>query len=134
METDNIVFSNGNPEFIEFTQNVKKYIQIDDDIRKLREATKIYNKNKSDITQLIINFMNKNGLDDINTNSGKIKCKTGTYKKPLNQKYLLDKLVNYFNNIEKGKTIADFIFNNRETVERITLTRKIDKNKNTIDI
>ena len=71
--------------------------------------------------------MNINQLDNINTNNGKLKCNTRNYKKPLNQKNLSQTLTKFFNDLNKGQAAADFLINNREVVEKTTLTRSVDK-------
>ena len=134
MDTDNIIFTDQNPDFIEFKKNVKKWLELDDDLRKLREATKKFNLIKKELTPLITDFMNKNQVEDVNINGGKLRCKTGKYKKPLSQKSLQQQLANFFGNIDKGKEAADYLNENREKVERITLTRRKDRKKKSVGI
>lgn len=135
MDTGDIVFTDQNPEFIEFKENVRRWLELDDNLRTLREATKKYNNMKKELTPKITDFMNRNEVSDINVNNGKLRCKTGTYKKPLSQKTMQQQLVNFFNNLEKGKQAAEYLLKNRETVERVTLTRRMDKvKKNNLEI
>ena len=129
MDTGDIVFTDQNPDFIEFKENVRRWLELDDNLRKLREATKKYNNMKKELTPQITDFMSRNEVSDINVNNGKLRCKTGTYKKPLSQKIMQQQLVNFFNNLEKGKQAAEYLLKNRETVERVTLTRRKDNAK-----
>lgn len=129
MDNDNMIFSDANPEFIAFKRRIKEWLELDDDCRKLREAVNSRNKRKKELEPLITEFMNTNQLDNINTKNGKLKCNTKNYKKPLNQKNLSTTLTKFFNDLNKAQAAADFLINNREVVEKTTLSRQVDKKK-----
>ena len=48
-------------------------------------------------------------------------------KKPLNQKEIKSKLCDFFNNIKRGEQVASFLLDNREKVERVSLSRIRDR-------
>ena len=73
--------------------------------------------------------LNQNKISDLNTQNGKLQYKATLYKKPLNQKTIQNRLATYFKDIKKGQAIANFLLQNREKVERVSLRRKIDKKK-----
>ena len=125
-----ITFTDQNPEFIEFKQNVKKWLKLDDDIRTLRKAINERNKQKKELTPLITNFMNENKISDLNTKDGKIKYKTSFYKKPLNHKTIQNRLTDFFQDIKKGERATQYLLDNRERVEKTLLSRSIIKKKN----
>lgn len=118
-----------NPEFIEFKRKVKRWISLDDEIRTLRDAVKVRNNEKKELAPFIIDFMKRNEVSDLNTRNGKLKTRTSMYKKPLNQKSIQNKLVDFFNNLDKGKAAAEYLINNRDKEERSTLTRYVNKKK-----
>ena len=118
-----------NPEFIEFKRRVKRWIDLDDEIRTLRDAVKVRNNEKKELAPFIIDFMRRNEVSDLNTRNGKLKTRTSMYKKPLNQKSIQSKLVEFFNNLDKGKAAAEYLINNRDKEERSTLTRYVNRKK-----
>jgi len=118
-----------NPEFIEFKRKVKRWISLDDEIRTLRDAVKVRNNEKKELAPFIIDFMKRNEVSDLNTRNGKLRTRTSMYKKPLNQKSIQNKLVEFFNNLDKGKAAAEYLINNRDKEERSTLTRYVNKKK-----
>jgi len=118
-----------NPEFIEFKRKVKRWIDLDDEIRTLRDAVKVRNNEKKELAPFIIDFMKRNEVSDLNTRNGKLKTRTSMYKKPLNQKSIQNKLVEFFNNLDKGKAAAEYLINNRDKEERSTLTRYVNRKK-----
>lgn len=134
MDDDNMILSDVNPEFIAFKRHIKEWLELDDDCRKLREAVNSRNKRKKELEPMITQFMNRNGVDNINTNNGKLKCKTGNYKKPLSQKNLHSTLTKFFNDMSKAQAATEYLINNRETVERTKLSRQIDKKKKNNDV
>ena len=129
MDTGDIVFTDQNPEFIEFKRKVKRWISLDDEIRTLRDAVKVRNNEKKELAPFIIDFMKRNEVSDLNTRNGKLRTRTSMYKKPLNQKSIQNKLVEFFNNLDKGKAAAEYLINNRDKEERSTLTRYVNKKK-----
>ena len=122
-----------NPLFIEFKNNVRTWLQLDDDLRTLRKAIKERNEKKNKLTPEIIAFMDSNKISDLNTQDGKLKFKCTMYKKPLNQKNIQRKLCDFFKSMKKGEEAAKYLFENREREERYRLTRSISK-KNKLNI
>ena len=129
-ELDNdIQFTDQNPEFVEFKIKVKEWLALDDDIRTLRQAIRERDKKKKELTPLILEFMNQNKISDLNTENGKLQYRSSLYKKPLNQKTIQNRLASFFKDIKKGETVANYLLENRERVERVSLRRRIDKKK-----
>ena len=119
-----------NPLFIEFKNNVRTWLQLDDDLRTLRKAIKERNEKKNKLTPEIIAFMDSNKISDLNTQDGKLKFKCTMYKKTLNQKNIQRKLCDFFKIMKKGEEAAKYLFENREREERYRLTRSISKKNN----
>lgn len=131
-EIDTSVFDNNNIEFIEFKNNVKEWITLDDDITTLQKAIKIRKSKKDELTPKILDFMKDNKVNDLNTNDGSIKFMKSTYTKPLNKKYLISRLGDFFKDLSKGEKVAGYILDNRDKEEKFRIKRVL--NKKTINI
>jgi hypothetical protein len=55
-----------------------------------------------------------------------------TYTKPLNKKYLISRLGDFFKDLSKGEKVAGFILDNRDKEEKFRIKRVV--NKKTINI
>ena len=71
--------------------------------------------------------MRKNKIYNLNTQSGKIKCRTSIRTKSYNNKTLKNALINYFNDVEKGSKACEFLNSNKEKVETFSLSRTVFK-------
>jgi len=134
-QANNIDYSHlndSNQEFMEFKENIKVWLKMDDDIKTLQNALKDIKKKKEEMTPKILSFMKNNELKHLDTNDGKIQYKSSFVAKPLNKKMIINRLGDYFKDFEKGANAAAFILENREKEEKVRLTRSIKKNK--IDI
>ena len=98
-EEDNTeIFNDNNEEFVEFKNNVKDWVTLDDDISTLQKAIKERKKKKDELTPQIMDFMNRFKINDLNTVNGKLKFTKSLYTKPLNKQYLISKLGDFFKN------------------------------------
>uniref|UniRef100_A0A6C0J1C2 Uncharacterized protein n=1 Tax=viral metagenome TaxID=1070528 RepID=A0A6C0J1C2_9ZZZZ len=113
-------------DFNTFKLNVKKYITYDDDIKKIETLLKEKKREKKEITNNILTFMTDYNIEDLNTQTGKLKKSISFTKKPLNKNTIKEKLSQYFNNDLKGNEATLFILNNIEKEKKIRLKR-IDK-------
>ena len=136
-KANNIDYSHlndSNQEFIEFKENIKMWLKMDDDIKTLQNALKEIKKKKEEMTPKILIFMKNNELKHLDTNDCKIQYKSSFVSKPLNKKMIINRLGDYFKDFEKGANAAAFILENREKEEKIRLTRSKRKNKGSLDI
>lgn len=114
-------------EVEEFKKLVHKWLSIDDDIRKLQAAGKELKKQKDELTPEIMEFMNKNNIEDCNTNNGKLKYKTSLHKKPMNRQFIVEKLGVVLNNKGRGEELTQYLFDNREVETKMRLSRTFSK-------
>jgi len=128
-EEDEEIFTDNNPEFIHFKQEVSNWITLDDDIRTLQKALKERRDKKAELTPRILKFMERFKINDLNTNDGKLKFARSLYTKPLNKKYLISRLGDFFRDYTKGEKVAGYIFDNRDKEEKVRLTRVLDRTK-----
>ena len=116
-----------NNDIEEFKVLVHEWLSIDDKIKQLKEAEKKLNEDKKKLNEPILEFMSKNNIEDCNTSSGKLKYVVSEVKKPINRQYLIDKLGVFFKNTQKSEEITAFLFDSRETEQKVNLRRSIIK-------
>ena len=110
-----------------FKEKVKKYLNLDNDIRKLEKIVREKKQAKKKLTELILTFMGDYNIEDMTTGNGKLTRSVSYTKKPLNKETLKSKLGEYFKNYEKGEEIANYIIEKRDKEERVRLKRFIKK-------
>ena len=115
------------PDFIDFKEDVKTWLKLDDDIKTLNDAIKERKSKKTEITPRLLDFMEKHNINDLNTNDGHLKFQKSLRSKPLSKKYLLDRLGFYFKSEMKGEKVVNFIYNNREKSETSNIKRVYPK-------
>jgi hypothetical protein len=126
---DPLVFSDTNPEFVNFKQNVKDWVTLDDDIKTLQEAIKKRKKRITELTPLILDFMKRFNINDLNTQNGQLRYTTSLLAKPVNKNFLLSKLGEFFKDNEKSQVLTTYIYDNRIKEEKVKLKRVIEKKK-----
>lgn len=122
-DDNDTVFSQNNPEFVEFKEYVKEWILLDDDISTLQKAIKERRDKKNLLTPSIIDFMNRFEINDLNTNNGKLKCSKTMRTKPLNKEFLLTRLSDYFRDLKKGEKALNFLMTDRPKEPKFSLRR-----------
>lgn len=126
---DNYYLDDNDPDFIEFKENAKLWLKLDDDIKKLNDAIKERKNKKNEITPTLLDFMESHNINDLNTSDGNLKFHKSLRSKPLSKKYLINRLGDFYKNMNKGEKIVNFIYNNREKTEISNLKRVYPKNK-----
>lgn len=108
----------------DFSNLVKKWIEIDNWLKKTQETAKQKRKQKDKLSEVITHYMCKYNIEDLNTSEGKIRCKVRYVKSGLNQKMVKQRITELFkDNEQKGDAIISKIFDEREKVERVSLRR-----------
>ena len=126
---DPLVFSDTNPEFVNFKQNVKDWVTLDDDIKTLQEAIKKRKKRINELTPIILDFMKRFNINDLNTQNGQLRYTTSLLAKPVNKNFLLSKLGEFFKDNEKSQALTTYIYDNRIKEEKVKLKRVIERKK-----
>ena len=107
-----------------FKTRVGQWLDLDEKIASLekqaRELKKIRNKQ---LEPEITGFMRKFNVNDINTNSGKLRCNERNTKKPLNKINIRENLSKIISDSEKVDQAIDLILTNREIVTTYKLTK-----------
>jgi len=111
----------------ELVENIKEWLQIDNEIKELQSEAKKRRQRKKEVTDSLVEIMKTNEIDCFDMNEGKLIYTQNKVKSPLNKKHLLSCLEQYFENdpnIEVND-ISDYIMNNR----KITVKESIRKKK-----
>ena len=115
------------PDFIEFKENVKLWIKLDDDISTLTKAIKERKNKKKEVSPALLDFMEKYKIHDLDTQEGHLKFQKSMRSQSVSKKFLVSKLGHFFKNLNKGEKIVDFIYDNREKKELVNLKRVYKK-------
>jgi seryl-tRNA synthetase len=110
-------------ELDQFKNYVKNFIDIDNDVKKLKGAIRERNSVKKEISSFIVAFMGKFNIEDLNTKQGKIRYQITHVKRPLTEKTIKTRLLeNHTPNISP-EDLSSSIFDTRQTVPRHVLKR-----------
>lgn len=108
-------------------QSVKKWVQIDNEMRQLREELNKRKKLKDNISLTLLTSMKEHNIDTFDLNDGKIEYATRKTKKPISKKMLLNILSKYYNgDNKKTNELNQFILDNREETVKDIITRKLE--------
>lgn len=111
-------------------QDVKDYLEIDDQIKALNKAIKERREKKKALSEDILGTMKKFEINNMNTKNGKLIYAISKSKKGLNTKSLVKGLNLYFKDEMKATEVGKIVMDSREVVEKVSLRRTIHKNKN----
>ena len=107
-----------------FREKVKKWLEMDNDIKTLECALKERKKNRNILQIDILEFMGKYNIKDMNAGNSKLLYHQSKTKKAFTEKSLKEQLTKYFNNADDAINIAEYLFNNREYTFKTNLKRK----------
>lgn len=108
----------------EFKQVVKKWFEIDNYIKRVQEVIKEKRTEKNKLSDLIVKFMCKYDIEDLNTKEGRIRCKNVSVKAPVSKQVVKQRIADYFGQDQDKKTeILQKIYEEGEKVEKVTLRR-----------
>jgi hypothetical protein len=108
----------------DFSNLVKKWIELDNWIKKSQELIRQKRKSKDKISEIITHYMCRYNIEDVNTSEGKIRCKVRYVKSGVNQKVVKEKISEVLkDNEETCNALITKIFDERDKVERVSLRR-----------
>jgi hypothetical protein len=109
-------------------ENVKSWLTIDNDIKKLQKAIKAKRQEKKDLTSNLMNIMKQRDIDCMNTAQGQLIKTTNKVKAPLSKKHLIKSMQDYFKDDgEKVQELCNFILNSRDVKIKENIRRKMPK-------
>ena len=99
-----------------FEQQIKEWVQIDNQLKILNEKTKSLREQKNSLNENIINYANKNNIlnSQIQISDGKLKFTNTKVASPLTFKYLEKSLGEVIRNENQVKQIMEYIKKKRE--------------------
>lgn len=109
----------------EFKTSIKKWVELDEKQKKIREISNNLKKEKDKHQEYILDYMSNNNIKNKNIliNDGKLCYNESKTSQSISKKYIIDKLTIYFNNKKKAEEIADLLYNNREIKIKSSLKR-----------
>lgn len=113
----------------EFVQAVKKYLEVDDKLREIREKTKSLNTEKKQNEEFILSYLQTLDEKVIDVPNGKLRQNISKTQAPLKKEIIQNALINIVGDANKATSITEQIIKSRPTIERITLKRTRNRNK-----
>ncbi len=109
-------------------ENIKEWINIDNELKEIQKAAKERRQRKKDLTSSLVNVMKDNEIDCFDVNDGKLIYTQNKVKSNLTKKSLLLALQTYYKDSpEQGNKVTEFLLNSREEKVNETIKRKIHK-------
>ena len=109
-------------------ENVKTWLDIDNQIRALQKEIRDRRKLKKDLTQNLVGIMKTQDIDALNVPDGQLIYNKTKSKSALSKKHLITSLTSYFKNDKRlADELAKFIMDSRQEKEKENIKRKIKK-------
>lgn len=107
----------------EFVEAVKKYLDVDDKLRDIKEKTKNLNTEKKLKEEFILEYLQNIDEKVIDVADGKLRRNISKTQAPLKKETIQKALVDIVGDANKATSMTDQIIKSRPTIERITLKR-----------
>ena len=106
--------------------NIKEWIQIDNELKELQKASKDRRERKKELTNSLVDIMKDNEIDCFDVNDGKLIYTKNKIKTSLSKKNLLLALQNFYkDDPTQGKIVTDYLMDSREEKIKESIRRKI---------
>jgi hypothetical protein len=116
----------------EFVENVKKYLLIDDKIKQLKEESKKLATDKKEREEFILNYLQNIDENVIDVHDGKLRRNISKTIAPLKKETIQNTLNIILGDVNKATMITQEIIKSRPMVERVTLKRTKNREKNLV--
>jgi hypothetical protein len=116
----------------EFVENVKKYLLIDDKIKQLKEESKKLATDKKEREEFILNYLQNIDENVIDVHDGKLRRNISKTTAPLKKDTIQNTLNIILGDINKATMITQEIIKSRPMVERVTLKRTKNRERNVV--
>ncbi len=117
----------------EFVEAVKKYLEVDDKLREIKEKTKNLNTEKKTREEFILNYLQTIDEKVIDVADGKLRRNISKTQAPLKKETIQKALIDIVGDANKATAITEQIIKSRPTVERVTLKRTKNRIKEAMD-
>jgi hypothetical protein len=116
----------------EFIDAVKKYLDIDDKLREIKEKTKNLNTEKKTKEEYILDYLQTIDEKVIDVADGKLRRNISKTQAPLKKEIIQKALIEIVGDTNKATLMTDQIIKSRPMVERVTLKRTKNRLKEAI--
>jgi hypothetical protein len=116
----------------EFVENVKKYLLIDDKIKQLKEESKKLATDKKEREEFILNYLQNIDENVIDVHDGKLRRNISKTTAPLKKETIQNTLNIILGDVNKATMITQEIIKSRPIVERVTLKRTKNRERNVV--
>ena len=107
----------------EFIQAVKKYLEVDDLLKEIKEKIKKLNSDKKTSEDFILEYLKSIDEKVIDVQDGKLRRNISKTQGPLKKELIQKALIDIVGDSIKASTITDQIVKSRPSIERVTLKR-----------
>jgi hypothetical protein len=107
----------------EFVSSVKKYLEVDDKIRTMKEAMKKLTDEKKQKEDFILNYLQTIDEKVIDVADGKLRRNISKTQAPLKKETIQKALTEIVGDALKATAMTEQIIKSRPMIERITLKR-----------
>ena len=111
----------------EFVNTVKKYLEVDDKLKEMRETIKKLTSDKKDKEDFILNYLQTIEESVIDVRDGKLRRNISKTQAPLKKEQIHKTLTEIVGDSIKAQAMTDQIIKSRPIVERVTLKRTKNK-------
>jgi hypothetical protein len=110
-------------------EDTNKWIELDDLVIKLKKKIKEIERNKSMLSDRIVEVMDEFDIADLNISEHQIKYRVTNQKQGMSKKFLLENLTMFYNgNLDKAINTLDFLDSKRSQKSQIKLLQTQKKN------
>jgi hypothetical protein len=117
----------------EFVEAVKRYLEVDDKLREIKEKTKNLNTEKKQKEEFILNYLQTIDEKVIDVADGKLRRNISKTQAPLKKETIHKALIDIVGDANKATAMTEQIIKSRPTVERVTLKRTKNRIKEGIE-
>jgi len=111
----------------ELINSIKKWVSIDDDIKKIRNKTKELTSEKKELEIIILDELDKIDEQVIEITDGKLRKNISKTQTPLKKEHIIKTIQEFTKDEQKTNDIIDYMMKSRQVVEKINLKRTKNK-------
>jgi hypothetical protein len=117
----------------EFVSSIKKWVSLDDDIKKLREKMKLLSNEKKELEVIILSELDKMEEKVIEITDGKLRKNVSKTQTPLKKDHIAKTIQEFTKDDQKTHEIIDYMMKSRQVVERINLKRTKNRGEHKVE-
>jgi hypothetical protein len=108
---------------VDFKQQVRAWLELDIQVKRLQQGVRERRKMQDSLTQKILQFMESNNIEDLNTKNGLIRYKVRSSSKKLAPTKIKEQLYDHFKNDTTSLGVLDSLFNFKIVKQEPVLSR-----------